>query len=112
VNVRGIVWLGLTTPQYGETVGFLRDVLGLSVVFEYEDTIEFECVNATRVQVYSAASERCPVPLFEVEDVEAARQELEAAGYPSLGDIQRDDAWESVAVRGPHGHVFEFGSRR
>lgn len=107
-----MVWLGITTPQYGETVGFLHDVLGLSVVFEDENTVEFECINGTRVQVYSDSSERCPVPLFEVEDARAAQQDLEAAGFPSLGDIQRDDAWEWVSVRGPNGHVYEFGSRR
>lgn len=112
MNVRGLVWLGLTTSRYRETVRFLREVLGLTVVFEHEGTVEFECENATRVQVYSATSERCPVPFFEVEDAQAARHELEAAGFPSLGDTQRDDAWEWVAVRGPDGHVYEFGSRR
>jgi hypothetical protein len=50
-----------------------------------------------------------PVPAFEVEDVEdveAAREELLVAGVELLGDIGRWNGFEWQYFRGPDGHVF------
>lgn len=52
-----------------------------------------------------------PVPLFEVDDVDLARRELEAAGIEVLGPTESDDMWRWINVRGPDGNRYELGSR-
>jgi hypothetical protein len=46
-----------------------------------------------------------PVPAFEVEDVDAARAELLAAGVELIGDVGRWNGFEWQYFRGPDGHV-------
>jgi catechol 2,3-dioxygenase-like lactoylglutathione lyase family enzyme len=53
-----------------------------------------------------------PVPLFKVDDVHAARRELEAAGIEIVGPAGRDTDWEWIHVRAPDGHLYELASRR
>jgi hypothetical protein len=53
---------------------------------------------------------RGPVPLFEVDDVRAARDELERSGVPILGDIERDTSWEWINVLAPDGNLDELAS--
>jgi catechol 2,3-dioxygenase-like lactoylglutathione lyase family enzyme len=112
MDVRGMIWMGINTPRYQETASFFREVLGLTVVLEGSNTVEFECPNGTRVQVTGAASSSCPVPLFEVENLGAAVAELRAAGLRIVSDLQEDEAWKWVQVLGPNGHRYEFATRK
>jgi catechol 2,3-dioxygenase-like lactoylglutathione lyase family enzyme len=52
-----------------------------------------------------------PVPLFEVDDVHAARRELETAGIEIVGPPGRDSAWEWIHFRAPDGNLYELASR-
>jgi catechol 2,3-dioxygenase-like lactoylglutathione lyase family enzyme len=101
-------------------VGFLRDVLGLRVNFEEPTTVEFTTSEGDQIQVmapgdpyYEFFSEHAagPVPLFEVDDVAAARSELEAAGIELVGTPGRDSDWEWIHVRAPDGNLYELASR-
>jgi predicted enzyme related to lactoylglutathione lyase len=112
MNVKGLVWLGIDTSRYRETVEFLHEVLGLTVTFESGDSVEFECPNGTRVQVTRAASDSCPVPLFEVDDLSAALQEFRAAGTLVVSEIREDEAWRWIEVLDPAGHRYEFAARK
>ena len=49
-----------------------------------------------------------PVVAFEVEDVEAARDELAAAGVELLGDIGRWNGFEWLYFRSADGHVLSL----
>jgi catechol 2,3-dioxygenase-like lactoylglutathione lyase family enzyme len=116
MRVRGLCWVGVPAREYDEMVGFLRDVLGLRTVFEQEATAELESENGDRVQVFGPGHpyfERLegPVPLFDVDDVHAARVELERAGC-EVGPIEADDEWEWVDFRAPDGNLYELASRR
>jgi hypothetical protein len=111
MDVRGLIWIGIDTRRYGETVEFFRNVLGLAAVFENPETVEFECPNGTRVQVARADSNSCPVPLFEVADLRASVEAFEAAGTP-VSEIQEDAAWQWIEVLGPSGHRYEFATRK
>jgi catechol 2,3-dioxygenase-like lactoylglutathione lyase family enzyme len=89
MRVLGLVWLGVATERYDDTVRFFRDVLGLRVEFEHERTVEFSAERDDRVHVFAPghpyfdvfrARTSAPVALFEVDDLDAARAELDAAG--------------------------------
>jgi hypothetical protein len=94
MEVRRIRWLGVPTHNYGEMVGFLRDVLRLRLNFDEGTTAEFSTLDDDRVQVmapgdpyfaFFAEQARGLVPLFEVDDVRAARREFEDAGVEVIG---------------------------
>jgi catechol 2,3-dioxygenase-like lactoylglutathione lyase family enzyme len=120
VQVRNIRWVGIPTDRYDETVAFLRDVLGLKTNFEEPATIELETTEGDEIQVFAPGEPyydffkehaQGPVPLFEVDDVHAARAELDAAGIEIVGPPGRDSNWEWIHVRGPDGNLYELASR-
>ena len=120
MEVRNVRWVGIRTDRYDAMVGFFRDVLGLHVNFEEPKTIEFTTSEGDEVQVmapghpyyeFFGKHARGPVPLFEVDDVHSARDELEAAGLDLVGSTERDSHWEWIHVRAPDGNLYEFASR-
>jgi catechol 2,3-dioxygenase-like lactoylglutathione lyase family enzyme len=120
MEVRNVRWVGIRTDRYDEMVGFLRDVLGLRTNFEEPTTVEFETSEGDEIQVmapgdpyYDFFGEHAtgPVPLFEVDDVGAARRELEAAGIEIVGSPGRDSRWEWIHIRAPDGNLYELASR-
>lgn len=120
MQVLNVRWVGIPTDRYGELVTFLRDVLGLETSFAEAATAELETAEGDRVQVFAPGHPyyaffrehgRGPVPLLEVDDVHAARRELEAAGVEVIGATERDSAWEWIHVRAPDGTLFELAGR-
>jgi catechol 2,3-dioxygenase-like lactoylglutathione lyase family enzyme len=120
VEVKNVRWVGVGTDRYDAMVAFLREVLGLRTNFEEEATVEFETSEGDEIQVmapghpyyeFFSAHANGPVPLFEVDDVHAARRELEAAGIEILGPLDRDSNWEWIHVRAPDGNLYELASR-
>jgi catechol 2,3-dioxygenase-like lactoylglutathione lyase family enzyme len=115
LRVRRIAWLGVRTDAYEATVWFLREVLGLQPAFQ-----ELRLPNDDRVQVFGpgdryhrfyAEHAAGPVALFEVDDLPAARAELEAAGIELVGPTDADSAWSWLHARGPDGNLYAFASR-
>jgi catechol 2,3-dioxygenase-like lactoylglutathione lyase family enzyme len=120
MEVLNVRWIGVRTDRYEAMVGFLRDVLGLPVNFEEPTTVEFTTSEGDAIQVmgpgnsyYDFFSEQAagPVPLFEVDDLTAARRELEAAGIEIVGRPERDRSWEWIHVRAPDGNLYELAAR-
>lgn len=120
MKVLGIRWVGVPAERYDEMVGFLSDLLGLQVAFQEDATAELSLANDDRVQVFGPAHRYYelfgaggggPVPLFEVDDLQAAHAELVAAGVEVIGEIERDASWEWLNFRGPDGNLYELGSR-
>jgi catechol 2,3-dioxygenase-like lactoylglutathione lyase family enzyme len=121
VQMRRIAWLGVRTDAYEATVWFLREVLGLQPAFHGPTTVELMLPNDDRVQVfgpgdryYEFYAEHAvgPVVLFEVDDVEDARAELEAAGIELVGPTDSDSGWSWIHARAPDGNLYAFASRR
>ena len=120
MKVLSVRWVGIRTDNYREMVGFLRDVLGLTTNFEEPTTVELATTEGDQIQVmapgdpyYEFFGEHAtgPVPLFEVDDVHAARLELEAAGVEIVGEPGRDRNWEWIHFRAPDGNLYELASR-
>lgn len=121
MRVLGLRWLGVGTAEYERMVAFLRDVMGMPVEFERATTAELSLPSGDRVQVFAPGDPyyelfgrhaRGPVALFEVDDVHAARTELEEAGVELIGSIERDDTWEWTNFLAPDGNLYELASRR
>jgi catechol 2,3-dioxygenase-like lactoylglutathione lyase family enzyme len=118
VKALRLAWLGIRTDDYDANVAFFRDLLGFEVVFEEERTIELELPAGERVQLFAPGHEyhgrfagAGPVPLFEVDDLEAVERRLHDASVETLGRAA-DAEWEWLEVRGPDGNLYSLGARR
>ena len=120
MEVKNIRWVGIHTRRYDEMVRFLGDVMGMRRNFEEPATVEFETTEGDEVQVMSpghpyfdffSRHARGPVPLFEVDDLNQARQRLVEARTEIVGSPGRDSNWEWLHFRAPDGHLYELSTR-
>lgn len=120
MRVLRIAWLGIPTQTYSATLSFLRDTLGLGVEFEEVASVELSLANDDRIQLFAPGHpyfdfvERQAtrlVPLLEVDDVDLATSELEAAGATIVGSRDSDDTWTWIHVLAPDGTLLALASR-
>ena len=118
MKVEGLGWLGIRTERFEETARFFREVMGLEVTRSERDVVGFAFPDGTEMEVWRPEDEfhsffgAGPVVGFRVDDVEASRAEMEAAGVEFLGPIQRSEGAAWSHFRGPDGNVYEVIGRR
>jgi catechol 2,3-dioxygenase-like lactoylglutathione lyase family enzyme len=118
MKVHAVNWLGTRTRRYDAQVAFYRDVLQLEVAHEEPGFAVFRCANGDLVEVFGADHDTehtffttGPVAGFAVDDVDAAKAAMEAAGIEFLGERGSTDeghAWWHF--RAPDGNVYEITS--
>lgn len=120
--VKGIHWLGICAADWDATVGFYRDVLGLYVRNEGVQSdpsdagvrfMELSAENGDFVEIFGRDLRdrdlfKEPMIGFLVEDVGAARIEMEGKGVEFLGPVGRGARWEWTYFRSPEGHVHQL----
>lgn len=113
MNVKGISWLGVRTLAFDEMVTFYGHTLGLPRVGDDAGFAAFKLPDGTIIEVFATGSPGSehfttgPVAGFQVDDIEEARRELEAAGIEFIGDIEgQRSRWSHF--RGPDGNVYEL----
>ncbi len=116
MEVKGVAWAGTRTGQYGAMVRLFRDGLGLRVAHEQPDFAGFDLPNGDKVEVFGPSDtehthfDSGPVVGFWVDDVAAARAQLEATGLVELiGPLcswPGGTAWQHF--RAPDGNVYEL----
>ena len=117
MHVKGLTWLGVRTTQFEEMVKFYRDVMGMQPIRDDPEIAGFQLTNGTQVELYRpeesfhAFFTTGPVVAFWVDDVDAARASMEAAGIEFIGPIQRAGQTSWNHFRAPDGTVFEISSR-
>ena len=117
MQVKGLTWLGLRTTQFEEMVKFFRDVMGMQPIRDDPEIAGFQLTNGTQLELYRpeepfhAFFTTGPVVAFWVDDVDAARATMEAAGIEFIGLIQRAGKTRWNHFRAPDGTVFEILSR-
>lgn len=114
MRLQGISWAGTRTDHWSETVDMFERVLGLRRDHEEPGFVVFELPNGDTVEVFETddAEHRHfttgPVVGFSVDDLDAARAELEAAGIELLGPVQRGGGMAWLHFRGTDGNVWEL----
>lgn len=126
MRVRRISFLGVRTEHFDEMTTFVRDVLGLTPAFANPGWAGFKLGSGERdlFEIYGSAfrDERLfasaadgPVAAFDVDDLAAARAELEAAGTEIIGDVvwaaevsgdPQQSGWGWLFFRAPDGNVY------
>ncbi|MDQ3946579.1 MAG: VOC family protein [Actinomycetota bacterium] len=98
-------------------VDFAERLLGLRRVHEEPGIVVFAAPNGDTLEVFTADEPdhihftTGPVVGFLVDDVAAARQELEEAGIALLGPVHRGGGMVWQHFRGPDGNVWEVTGR-
>jgi catechol 2,3-dioxygenase-like lactoylglutathione lyase family enzyme len=114
MQVKGLSWLGLRTKQFEEMVTFFRDVMGMQPIRDEPEIAGFQLTDGTQIELYRPQEEfhsfftTGRVVAFRVDDVDAARIAMEAAGIEFIGPIQRDGSTSWNHFRAPDGTVFEI----
>jgi catechol 2,3-dioxygenase-like lactoylglutathione lyase family enzyme len=113
VRVLGYTWAGVRTADLKSTTGFFADILGLSVIHEGKGMVQFEVPSGQLFEVFGSESRyyplhACPVLAFQVEDVRAARKELESRGVEFVSDVEGNESEAWAYFRGPDGYLYEL----
>jgi hypothetical protein len=114
MKIKGIVWLGTRTDRFEQMTDFCRNVLGMSQTFIEPGFAIFDLPDGDRLEVFGADRSMNefmthPVAGFLVDDIEAARAELEARGIEFIGPIHSDtDDYKWTHFRAPDGFVYEL----
>lgn len=112
MNVRGVVWAGVRTDRYAETLAFFRDVLGLPLAEVRPDFAWSKLPDTSQFELFGPADTdhdhftTGPVPEFLVDDLQEAAAELGAAGIELLGPVQGTPEQGWLHFRGPDGNVY------
>lgn len=114
-------WVGVPAGNYEAMVTFVRQVLGFASISRSPPRVEIATSEGDELQImapgdpyydFFTRNATGPVPLFEVDDVHSARQELGHAVIAVIGATGRDSRWEWIHFRAPDGNLYELANRR
>jgi catechol 2,3-dioxygenase-like lactoylglutathione lyase family enzyme len=113
MRVLGYTWAGVRSADLKSAARFFADVLGISLVRETGSLAQFEMPSGQLFEVFGAESRyyelhACPVLAFQVEDVRAARRELELRGVEFVTEVEGGEAEAWIYFRGPDGYLYEL----
>jgi hypothetical protein len=114
MKIKGIVWLGTRTDRFEQMTDFCSNLLGLSQKSLEPGFAVYELPNGDVFEVFGPDSSfnefmTHPVAGFLVDDILAARAELESQGIEFLGPIEGDtDDYKWTHFRAPDGFVYEL----
>jgi len=114
MKIKGLVWLGIPTNNYAAAVQFFTQALGLEVAFDEADTMELSAENNDRIQLFGPGHRYFEfyrsrgasiVPLFEVDNLDEARDELVRGGAEIVGEPESDEVWTWLTFRAPDENI-------
>jgi catechol 2,3-dioxygenase-like lactoylglutathione lyase family enzyme len=117
MRLLGYSWVGVRTEDFEATIRFLVESLGQPLAWRAEDCeiAHFRLPSGQLFEVFGPndagiQTTTSPVIGFEVEDVWAARRELEPLGVQFVTDVfgADDDGASWTYFRGPDGQLYEL----
>lgn len=114
MKIKGIVWLGTRTDRFDQMTDFCRGLLGLSQSHFEPGFAVFEMPNGDVFEVFGSQQSmntfmNHPVGGFLVDDIVAARAEMEAKGIEFIGPVHEDsEDYKWTHFRAPDGFVYEL----
>ena len=87
MRVLGYTWAGVRTADLKSTTLFFADVLGFSVIHKGEGLVQFEMPSGQLQGVVTISFMLAEFWAFQVEDLRAARKELESRGVEFVTDV-------------------------
>ena len=113
MTVLKVDFVGIRTNRLDETVALFRDVLGVQVTRETDDSVRFRLADNTILELYGPGDEfhaffaTGPVVAFRVDDFATARQAMADAGVKFIGEMQTADGVSWQHFHSPDGTILE-----
>lgn len=116
MRVLGIGWLGTRTGEFDAMAHFAIDIMGMTPTLHTGEHAVFHLPDGDEFQIFSANNpglpyDDQPVAAFLVEDVAAARTEMEAKGVTFIGEIEQAGNFAWTYFLAPDGRVYELTHR-
>lgn len=113
MRVLGYTWAGVRTGDLNSSSRFFSDILGFRRIHEGKGFVQFELPSGQLFEIFAPQSRyyqfhNCPVLGFQVEDLRAAKQELESTGVEFMTEVFGDDKEAWAYFRGPDGYFYEM----
>ena len=113
MHVLGYTWTGIRTADLNSAERFFSEVLGFRTAEHGKSHVQFELPSGQLFEVFNSRSRyyqfhNCPVIGFQVEDVRAAKQEMEARGTEFVTEVFVDTSEAWAYFRGPDGYLYEI----
>jgi catechol 2,3-dioxygenase-like lactoylglutathione lyase family enzyme len=113
MRVLGYTWAGVRAGDLQSAERFFADIMGFSLIHESKGLVQFEMPSGQLFEVFGSESRyyqlhTCPVLAFQVEDVRAARKELESRGVEFVTDVEGNESEAWAYFRGPDGYLYEL----
>ena len=114
MNVKGIAWLGTRTSQFDAMLNFYQNVMGMKLTRQEPGMAVIDLPNGDKVELFGEDSSynkefTHPVASFLVDNIDAARAEMEAAGIEFTGPIERmEDGYAWSHFRAPDGFLYDL----
>ena len=105
--------MGTRTARFAEMVSFAEDVLGLERAFEREGVVGYKLADGAFFEIFAPGVPGGGHPAegvaggFTVDDLAAARAELEAAGL-EVGERHASGGVAWFYFRAPDGNLYEL----
>lgn len=115
MRVKGFSWVGVSTDNFDRSMSFYKDVLGPDLWVTGDEQAILKTASGQQLEIFGRDEREksltvSPVVAFEVDDLEAACEELRGAGIELIGDIGRWNGFAWQYFRSPDGHIFELKS--
>ena len=113
MRVLGYTWAGVRTSDLNSSSLFFSEILGLRRVHDGKGLVKFELPSGQLFEIFGSESRyyqfhNCLVVGFQVEDVRAAKQEMESKGIEFMTDVFGDNKEAWTYFRGPDGYLYEI----
>ena len=113
MNVRGIVCMGVQTERFDEMQDFLGALLGAPPPVTEPGFALWALPSGDVVELFAEGRKptfgSAPVVGFLVDDLDASRRDLEAAGAEVVSSYgPNDDGYEAIHFRAPDGNIYEI----
>jgi hypothetical protein len=116
VEIKGLVWLGTRTNEFEKTVAFFKQTMGLDSFHESGDVAVLRMPGGEWLEVFGpndtehAHFNTGPVGEFLVDDVAAARAELEARGVEFIAETHSWGDYVWAHFKAPDGNLYGITS--
>ena len=120
MKILGYSWAGVPTQDFGKTMKFFEEVLGLPVE-KRQDENDFGMFRLPSDQIFEVFGPKStehkfmtmPAIAFDVEDIYEARAELESKGFQFITEIELAPSGETTWTYfvGPDGFLYEIWQR-
>ena len=113
MKLRGIVWMGVQTERFEEMSAFMRTLIGDEPSIQEPGFNLWSLPSGDLIELFAGGTkppfERAPVVGFLVDDLEASRRDLEAAGAEIVGGYGPNQAgYATIHYRAPDGNIYEI----